>query len=99
MMSNTGWTSVGDSLITFSMSVVAVCRSSASLVSLNSRTFSIAITAWPAKVFSKSISPLRKASRLGSGQATTIAPDGSAHPGTSAHRDSAESANVSEAQA
>jgi hypothetical protein len=32
MMSNTGCTSVGDSLITFSTSVVAVCRSSASFV-------------------------------------------------------------------
>ena len=34
---------------------VAVCRSSASLVSLNSRTFSIAITAWSAKVLIRSI--------------------------------------------
>ena len=37
------------------ISAVAVCRSSASLVSLNRRTFSIAITAWSAKVRSSSI--------------------------------------------
>jgi hypothetical protein len=37
-------------LITFSTSAVAVCRSSASLVSLNSRVFSMAMTAWSAKV-------------------------------------------------
>ena len=36
--------------MTLSTSEVAVCRSSASLVSLNRRTFSIAITAWSAKV-------------------------------------------------
>ena len=50
MASNTGCTSVGELLITSRISAVAVCRSSASLVSLNSRTFSIAITAWSAKV-------------------------------------------------
>ena len=43
--SNTGCTSSGELAITFRMSAVAVCRSSASCVSLNSRTFSIAITA------------------------------------------------------
>ncbi len=48
--SNTGCTSDGELAITFRMSAVAVCRSSASCVSLNSRTFSIAITAWSAKV-------------------------------------------------
>ena len=37
------------------ISAVAVCRSSASCVSLNRRTFSIAITAWSAKVCSSSI--------------------------------------------
>ncbi len=46
MASNTGCTSVGDSLITARISAVAVCRSSASCVSLNSRAFSIAISAW-----------------------------------------------------
>ena len=53
--SNTGCTSVGDSLMTLRISAVAVCRSSASLVSLNRRTFSIAITAWSAKVLSRAI--------------------------------------------
>ncbi len=50
--SNTGCTSDGELAITFRMSAVAVCRSSASLVSLNSRVFSMAITAWSAKVCS-----------------------------------------------
>ena len=45
MASNTGCTSVGDSLITRRMSAVAVCCSSASVVSLIRRTFSMAITA------------------------------------------------------
>ena len=48
--SNTGCTSVGELAMTLRISAVAVCRSSASLVSLNRRTFSIAITAWSAKV-------------------------------------------------
>ena len=48
--SNTGFMSDGEPAITFRMSAVAVCRSSASLVSLNSRVFSIAMTAWSAKV-------------------------------------------------
>ena len=42
--------------MTCSTSAVAVCCSSASLVSLNSRTFSIAITAWSAKVSQQPIS-------------------------------------------
>ena len=50
MASNTGLVSVGELLMTFRISDVAVCCSSDSLVSLNSRTFSIAITAWSAKV-------------------------------------------------
>ena len=54
--SKTGCTSVGELLITRRISAVAVCCSSASLVSLNRRTFSIAITAWSAKVFSSAIS-------------------------------------------
>ena len=53
MTSNTGCTSVGELAITLRISAVAVCRSSASLVSLNRRTFSIAITAWSAKVCSR----------------------------------------------
>ena len=43
--SNTGCTSDGELAITFRMSAVAVCRSSASRVSLNSRAFSMAIAA------------------------------------------------------
>jgi hypothetical protein len=57
IVSKTGWTSVGELAITFRISLVAVCCSSASVTarflsssSLNSRTFSIAITAWSAKV-------------------------------------------------
>ncbi len=38
------------------ISAVAVCCSSASFVSLNSRTFSMAMTAWSAKVRRRSIS-------------------------------------------
>ena len=45
---NTGCASDTDSLMAFSTSAVAVCRSSASRVSLNSRAFWIAITAWSA---------------------------------------------------
>ena len=41
-------------LMTCSTSAVAVCCSSASFVSLNRRTFWIAITAWSAKVLSSS---------------------------------------------
>ena len=43
--SNTGCTSVGVLEMTRRISAVAVCCSSASFVSLNRRTFSIAITA------------------------------------------------------
>ena len=43
--SNTGCTSEGELAMTFNTSAVAVCRSSASCVSLNSRAFSIAISA------------------------------------------------------
>jgi len=57
MVSNTGCTSVRDWLITRRMSLVAVCCSSATErsrlrapSSVNSRTFSIAITAWSANV-------------------------------------------------
>ncbi len=55
MALNTGRTSVGDWLITRRISAVAVSRSNASLVSLNRRTFSIAITAWSAKVSTSAI--------------------------------------------
>ena len=45
ILSNTGRASVGDWLMTFRISAVAVCRSSASCVSLNSCALWIAITA------------------------------------------------------
>ena len=64
MASNTGCTSDGELAITFRMSAVAVCRSSASCVSLNSRTFSIAITAWSAKVRKQLDMMIRKRARL-----------------------------------
>jgi hypothetical protein len=54
--SNTGWTSVGDALMTCRISAVAVCCSSASWVSLKSRVLSIAITAWSANVCNRPIS-------------------------------------------
>ena len=54
--SNTGARSKVDWLITCSTSAVAVCCSSASLVSLNRRTFSIAITAWSEKDSASAIS-------------------------------------------
>ena len=54
--SNTGCTSVGELLMTCRISAVAVCCSSASFVSLKSRAFWIAITAWSANVFSSAIS-------------------------------------------
>ena len=56
MASKTGWTSVGELEMTRRISAVAVCCSSASLVSLNRRAFWIAITAWSAKVRSSSTS-------------------------------------------
>ena len=59
---NTGSSSPGELEMTFSTSEVAVCCSSASLrssvrcrSSLSSRTFSMAITAWAAKVVTSSI--------------------------------------------
>ena len=56
-VSRTGWRSVGERLMTLRISLVAVCCSSASfgLSSWNSRTFSMAITAWAAKVSRSSI--------------------------------------------
>ena len=53
MASNTGCTSDGELAITFRISAVAVCRSSASLGLVEQATFSIAITAWSAKVWSR----------------------------------------------
>ncbi len=61
--SNTGCTSVGELEITRRISPVAVCCSRVSVrsrlrasSSVNSRTFSMAMTAWSAKVFSSAIS-------------------------------------------
>ena len=53
--SSTGWISVGELAMTPKISLVAVCCSNDSLSSLNSRTFSMAITAWSAKVVTSSI--------------------------------------------
>ena len=51
---NTGWMSVGELAMTPKISLVAVCCSQmTSLSSWNSRTFSMAITAWAAKVLSR----------------------------------------------
>ena len=62
IVSNTGWTSVGELQMTRRISLVAVCCSSVSVrsrfrasSSLNRRTFSMAMTAWSAKVFRSSI--------------------------------------------
>ncbi len=65
MASNTGCVSVTEPLMTRRISAVAVCRSSASVVSLNRRTFSIAITAWSANVCSRSISVAANGRDLG----------------------------------
>src|SRR5262245_55812005 len=72
--SKTGWRSVGELLITRRMSAVAVCCSRASFVSLNRRTFSIAITAWSANVFNSSIWASEKGSTCA--RATLMAPIG-----------------------
>ena len=60
--SNTGFSSPGDELMTRSTSEVAVCCSSDSLnssvrwrSSVSSRAFSMAMTAWAAKLVSNSI--------------------------------------------
>ena len=62
IVSNTGWTSVGELEITRRISAVAVCCSRASVrsaflacSSLSSRAFSMAITAWSAKVSIRAI--------------------------------------------
>jgi len=54
ILSNTGWALSTDAAMTLSTSLVAVWCSSASCVSLNSRVFSMAITAWLAKVVNNS---------------------------------------------
>ena len=61
----TGWRSVGELLMTRRISLVAVCCSSASVSSRlrassswNRRAFSMAITAWSAKVWSSAICPV-----------------------------------------
>ena len=81
MVSNTGWTSVGERLMTRRISLVAVCCSSASVRSLlrapssvNRRTFSIAITAWSANVWSSATCLSEKGP--GSGRPTAMAPIG-----------------------
>ena len=53
--SSTGCTSVGELEMTRRISATAVCCSSASFVALKRRTFSIAIAAWSAKVFTRAI--------------------------------------------
>src|SRR6266849_1194885 len=53
--SKVGWTSVGELEMTRRISAVAVCRSSASRVSVSSRAFSIAITACAAKFCNNAI--------------------------------------------
>ena len=62
MVSNTGWTSVGELEMTRRISPVAVCCSRVSVrsrlrasSSLNRRTFSMAMTAWSAKVLRSAI--------------------------------------------
>ena len=76
--SNTGCTSVGEWLMTRRISLVAVCCSSASVrsrlrdsSSLNSRVFSIAMTAWSAKVLSNSICLSENGRTLGASTAIT----------------------------
>ena len=69
--SNTGCTSVGDSLMTRRMSALAVWWARASCVSWNRRAFWIAITAWSAKVWSMASSLSANAPRE---RATPMAP-------------------------
>ena len=88
MASNTGWTSVGELEMTRKISLVAVCCSRASVTwawasvrarffccsSVKSRAFSIAMTAWSAKV--RSSSTCRSENISGSTPDTLIAPMG-----------------------
>ena len=61
MASNTGCTSDGELAITLRISAVAVWRSSDSWVSLNRRTFSMAIMAWSRNDSASAISDSLKA--------------------------------------
>ena len=72
MVSNTGWRSVGELEMTRRISPVAVCCSSASVSSrlrvcssVNRRTFSMAMTAWSAKVWSSAICCVGERAELG----------------------------------
>ena len=58
--SKVGWTSVGELEMTRRISAVAVWRSSASRVSVNSRAFSIAMTACAAKFCNSAICFVRE---------------------------------------
>ena len=60
ILSNTGAVSATERLMTCSTSAVTVWRSSVSRVSLNSRVFSMATTAWSARVPSSATSSSRK---------------------------------------
>ncbi len=61
ILSNTGLVSATELLMTCSTSAAAFCCCSDSCVSLNSRTFSIAIAAWSANEVTSSISLASKA--------------------------------------
>ena len=83
MVSKTGCTSVGELEMTLRISLVAVCCSRVSVrsrlrasSSLKSRTFSMAITAWSAKVLRSSICP--SVNGPASVRAIAIAPMGAA---------------------
>src|SRR5262245_19192474 len=67
--SKTGWISVGEPAMTPRISLVAVCCSNDSFNSLNNRTFSMAITAWSAKVSSSLICAGVKGAHLGATRA------------------------------
>jgi hypothetical protein len=71
---NTGPNSPGELEIILSTSAVAVCCCSDSRSSLSNRVFSMAMTAWSAKVVASSISLSEKSSTLA--RRSTIAPNG-----------------------
>ena len=73
-LSKTGPTSASELLMARSTSDVAVCSSSASFVSLNSRTFSMAITAWSAKDCASAMSASLKGSGWSRWKASTPRP-------------------------
>ena len=81
ILSKTGWTSVGELEMTRRISPVAVCCSSVSVrsrfrasSSVNRRTFSMAMTAWSAKVLRSST--CRRENGPGLTPPTVIAPSG-----------------------